>query len=68
MIPVSSSNLNAVGYDSTSSVLTIRFNNGTIYEYYHVPEQIYIGLMSASSKGSYHHRNIRYHYQYRRIR
>ncbi|MDO5819636.1 MAG: KTSC domain-containing protein [Methanobrevibacter sp.] len=68
MIHVRSSNLNEVGYDSTSQILTIRFNNGTVYEYYHVPEQVYNGLMFAGSKGSYHHRNIRGHYSYRRIR
>lgn len=57
-----------MGYDSTSHVLTIRFNNGSVYEYYHVPEHVYSGLMSASSKGSYHYRHIRGHYRYRRIR
>ena len=57
-----------MGYNSTSGVLTIRFNNGTVYEYYPVPEHTYTGLMSASSKGSYHHRKIRGHYRYRRIR
>ena len=66
MIPVRSSNLNAVGYDSTSHVLTIRFNNGSVYEYYHVPEHVYSGLMSASSKDYYHYRKIRGHYRYRR--
>lgn len=67
MIPVRSSNINAVRYDHSSHVLTIKFNNGTLYEYYNVPVQKYNGLMSAGSKGSYHHRNIRGHYSYRRI-
>lgn len=68
IIPVRSSNLNAVGYDSINHILTIRFNNGTVYEYYRVPMHTYTGLMSAGSKGSYHHRNIRGHFKYRRIR
>jgi hypothetical protein len=52
-IPVASSNLAAVGYDSANSVLEITFLDGGIYQYYGVPSQIHAGLMSAGSKGSY---------------
>lgn len=58
MIPVSSSNLVAAGYDPSSKELTIQFHSG-VYTYLGVPQQIYDGLMSASSKGSYHHQNIK---------
>lgn len=58
MIPVSSSNLVAVGYNPSLKELTIQFHGG-VYTYLGVPQQIYDGLMSASSKGSYHHRNIK---------
>jgi hypothetical protein len=53
MIPVSSSNLSAIGYDDHTSTLRIEFNNGTAYEYYDVPSKIFDGLMSAGSKGQY---------------
>jgi hypothetical protein len=56
---VSSSNLKAVGYDSSSQTLRIEFNNGSIYDYYAIPASLYLGLMSASSHGSYLDRNIK---------
>lgn len=66
--PVSSSNIESIGYDLDSSILEIAFLNSGIYEYYSVPEFIYDGIMSASSKGSYFHQNIKGKYQYKKIR
>lgn len=63
---VSSSNLVAVGYDAVTSTLRIQFHNGT-YDYYNVPINVYQGLMSAGSKGSYHARYIKDSYRYRRV-
>lgn len=67
MVPVSSSNLNAVGYDTTTGRLVIQFHSGT-YEYVNVPMEIYKGLMSANSLGQYHHQYIKYSFQYNKIR
>jgi hypothetical protein len=53
MIPVDSSNLSAVGYDSTTKIMHIRFNSGRLYAYYNVPESIYRELMNAESLGRY---------------
>jgi len=66
MVPVVSSNLVAVGYDSISLTLRIRFHNAT-YDYFDVPSHIHQGLMNAGSKGSYHARYIKHSYRYRRI-
>lgn len=63
---VSSSNLVAVGYDSSSSTLRIQFHNGT-YDYYNVPSHIYHGLMNAGSKGGYHAAYIKDVYRYKRL-
>lgn len=68
MILVNSSNLRAVDYNSMTETLTIQFHSGSIYEYYYVPEYVYNGLLSAPSKGKYHHRHIRNTYRYSRIR
>lgn len=67
MTPVSSTDLASVGYDPTSRTLRIEFINGGVYEYHDVPEAEYQRLMSASSKGSYHHQNIKGHYGYSKI-
>ncbi|MGI1833943.1 KTSC domain-containing protein [Bacillus altitudinis] len=66
LIPVNSSNLNAVGYDLHSQILRIAFRNGT-YDYYGVPESVYNGLMSAASLGKYHDRFIKNSYNFARV-
>ena len=65
MIPVSSSNLESVGYEN--GILCIAFHGGRIYEYTGVPESVYQGLMAASSHGKYFHAYIRNLYPYSRI-
>ena len=66
MKPVSSSNLVSVGYDKGTQTLRIAFRS-SVYDYYNVPEQTYLGLMSALSKGSYHAAYIKHWYQYKRV-
>ncbi|NRS51954.1 KTSC domain-containing protein [Brevibacillus sp. HB2.2] len=65
--PVNSSNLRAVAYDPSTQLLGIRFKGNTEYHYYGVPQSIYLGLMNASSHGSYHAAYIKDVYQYRRV-
>lgn len=52
-LPVSSSNLASIGYDANGAVLEVEFNHGGIYQYSGVPEEIFQGLMSAGSHGTY---------------
>lgn len=56
---VQSSNLASVGYDSGSQTLEVEFNNGGIYQYAGVPQNVYDGLMNASSHGSYFDANVK---------
>jgi len=56
---VESSNLASIGYDAENEVLEIEFNNGGVYQYFDVPENVYEELMSASSHGQYFDRNIK---------
>lgn len=65
MHPVSSSNLQSVGYES--GTLYIRFSKGGLYEYFNVPPHIYEGLMQAYSHGEYFAQNIKNTYRYARI-
>ena len=66
-IPVESSNLRSVGYDSATRILEIEFHGSGIYQYSGVPEYEYNGLMNASSKGSYFAQNIKNKYSYRKV-
>ncbi|MBC6998341.1 KTSC domain-containing protein [Cytophaga sp. FL35] len=67
MIPVSSSNIKAIGYDEENAVLRIEFNKGGIYEYYDVPQYEFDGLYAADSKGSYANQNIYKNYRQQKI-
>ena len=50
---VSSSNIASIGYDLKAQILEVEFLNGSIYQYYDVPEELYVGLMAADSHGKY---------------
>jgi len=67
MQPVSSSNVESIGYDENTESLFIRFLNGTLYEYKNVPKVIHEQLMAAPSIGSYLHRNVKGIFAYERI-
>ncbi|RQT78109.1 MULTISPECIES: KTSC domain-containing protein [Burkholderia cepacia complex] len=63
MIPVRSSAIRAVGYDQGSMRMRILFTQGHSYDFCRVPADVYRGLMSAPSMGSYYNNVIkdRYH-------
>ncbi len=67
-VAVSPSDIASVGYDATSQTLEIEFNSGGVYQYYEIPQVVHGELMAASSHGEYFHRNVREHYQYRKVR
>lgn len=56
-VPVSSSNLKSVGYES--GILEIEFHGSGIYQYSHVPQSVYEGLMGATSKGTFFNQYIK---------
>ncbi len=64
---VSSSNVAAIGYDEASGTLEIEFLDGSVYQYFDVPENIYAGLKSASSIGSYLASQIKGSYRYSKV-
>ena len=60
---LNSSAIRAVQYDTATLILTIWFTGGSQgYHYYNVPDWVYAGLLSASSKGQYFNRYIRDQY------
>lgn len=59
MIPVSSSNVQAIGYDDSNQVLYVRFiKSNALYFYQGVPIAEFYGLQNAASVGSYLNQNI----------
>ena len=65
MTYVNSSDISAIGYEG--STLHIAFNSGGLYAYFNVPNDIILGLLSASSHGRYFHANIKGRYGDTRI-
>ena len=65
-IPVSSSSLLSIGYEAVSLTLEIEFHDGSVYQYFDVPEFEHLGLMQAASHGKYFHANIKNRYRYRK--
>lgn len=66
-IPVTSSNVESIGYDEDSSTLEVEFKNGTTYQYFDVPANIFAGLRDASSVGGYLAANIKGTYRYSKV-
>jgi uncharacterized protein len=64
---VESSNIESIGYDSKSQTLEIEFLNGTIYQYFDVPEKVFEELMGADSQGRYLNANIKGIYRYSKV-
>mgnify|MGYP002397832826 FL=1 len=67
MIPVSSSNIESIGYDEQNQQVYVRFLNGSLYVYKGVPLHEFENLRDAPSLGSYLHRNYKNVYPYERI-
>jgi hypothetical protein len=64
---VKSSNVKSIGYDELKQVLEVEFNNGTIYQYLKVPENIYINVITAPSIGSAIHSVLNGRFSYRKV-
>lgn len=73
MFDVDSSNIQQVGYDSENMQLYIRFlakgnSSSSLYVYSDVEPEVWEGLFSAESKGSYLHHYIKLGgYEYTRL-
>jgi hypothetical protein len=64
---VTSSSLEAVGYDAETSTLEIEFRDGSIYQYFDVSEAGHTELITAPSHGRYFSEQIRGMYRYARV-
>ena len=63
---VTSSTIERVGYDRQSMTLAVEFRNGTVYEYYDVPETVFAEFLAAGSPGQYLSQHVKKSYRYAR--
>ena len=59
LIPVVSSNLQAIGYEPSASILGVQFSSGHIFHYANVPPKLWEGLLESPSKGQFYAREIK---------
>lgn len=62
-----SSNLAKVGYDLKSETLEVEFLNGSVYQYFNVPPDLYEQLMKERSKGKFLSTKIKNFYPFSRV-
>lgn len=55
LVPVTSSNVAAVGHDPSTNTLFVAFRGGGLYAYLGVPARIAADLRTAASVGGYLH-------------
>jgi len=47
LISIQSDNVRAAGYDEASKVMTVQFDNGSLYAYYEVPADLWTSFLAA---------------------
>ena len=47
LISIQSENVRAAGYEESSLVMTVQFDNGALYEYYGVPAELWTSFIAA---------------------
>ena len=65
---INSSNLKSASYNTKSKTLTTTFNNGSIYEYYDVPWELFTKFRMAESQGKHFNVNISRNYKYKKLK
>jgi len=63
-IPLSSTAIRKAYFNPLERRLEISFTDGTVYEYYSVELDTFLGLIRASSVGKYFNYQIRNNYEY----
>lgn len=62
MIDGQSSNIDSFGYSLYNKELTVKFKSNDVYVYYDVPQNKFISMINADSRGKYFIKNIREKY------
>ena len=54
-------------YDAPVNELTVRFVSGSVYRYYHVPQEVYEEWLASRAKGIFYNREIKNKYKHARV-
>lgn len=64
MIPVTSSNIEAIGFDPETKTMSIRFKGGNTYHYTDVEKDAHQALVGAASVGGHFHEHVKNKYKF----
>jgi hypothetical protein len=67
LVPVNSSSIHHVGYDPATHRLFLDYKGRRLYEYFDVPNDVYVRLRNAVSIGRFVNYAIKPHYHYKEI-
>lgn len=59
MIKVESTQLDQVGFDSETEVMSVIFKGGSLYEYYGLSQKFFDEFLKSDSKGSFFYKNVK---------
>lgn len=62
-----SSNILQFTYENENQILKVVFKNGSVYDFFDVPEHIFEGMKSSASKGQYLAQQVKGSYRYARV-
>jgi len=66
-VVIHSTNLKFASYQTESKTLAVTFKNGSIYEYYGVPWEVFTKLRMSESQGKFLNSNINKVYKYKKV-
>lgn len=66
-IPVESTQMKAIAYDSAISYVFVEFNSGAKWSYFPVPQEVFDLFAASGSKGNFFGKNIKGKYTEHRI-
>ena len=67
-VVIKSTNLKSAIYETGTKTLTVTFNNGSIYEYYELPWEIFTKFRMSESQGKFFNTSISRTYKYKKIK
>ena len=62
-----SSVISKFNYDPETETLSVTYVSGAVYDYLKVPEEKYLAMKNASSKGTYLNQHIKVNYEFRKV-
>ena len=63
-----SSVVSSMQYDLAAGTLRVIYISGSVYDYFNVPEAVYMEMKSSGSKGTYLNKYIKGNYSFNKVK